>query len=554
MPTSLVCRCPQWVLKPISVFATLALLVTLWGGLPIHAQRGDTIVRPDRVEVDWLGAARDAALAWPELSSPLTSTKLTSLQRARVAKRLRSYTRKEGMLPLARLSELVAPHYPFAANAPIPVLAPIEPTGLLRRDAQARVSALARSIETFDLVSDSSGYDIVATVSAFLLRELGITIPYKPQLYVGGSALSYGSIHLGDLVTDMQDVVPGLRRIAGSDDVIYAFRRYGVPYYVSVDCSVTSPDQVMLTCNQADAIVRAVIRNLHLFGGGPRAVRRCPVKIAPQPTTVSNDFTYLSPGNLMKGTSPMEKGGSAKQKVYGDNILFPLKDAPAFANSQVFMHGGNCLSTPGTTDHMIPLPKQHGDQHERYHCKQNDKPLLKWEGHKENYAYPWRDNACETRNDDGPAECPLTMKGHAGQDIRPSRCIGEGARCPIDVFKVIAVTDGWALWKIPQNHLRLKADDCTGLYYMYLHMSPKALKEAGMKMKTQVRVKRGDAVGKVGNFDKAVAGGTTAHLHFEVRRVPPDMPDNIGPSLVPYLTLIRAYERRIKAKGREITE
>ena len=29
----------------------------LVGRAPTHAQRGDTIVRPDRVEVDWLGAA-----------------------------------------------------------------------------------------------------------------------------------------------------------------------------------------------------------------------------------------------------------------------------------------------------------------------------------------------------------------------------------------------------------------------------------------------------------------------------------------------------------------
>jgi len=252
----------------------------------------------------------------------------------------------------------------------------------------------------------------------------------------------------------------------------------------------------------------------------------------------------------------MDKGGSSKQMVYGDSILFPLKDTPAFANSQVFMHGGNCLSTPGTTDHMKPLPKQSGDKYDRYHCEQNDKPLLKWEGHNENYAYPWRDNVCETRDDDGPAECPISTKGHAGQDIRPSKCIGGGAHCPINVFKVIAVTDGWALWKKPpyENHLRLKADDCSGLYYMYLHMSPEALKEAGMKKGEQVRVKRGKPVGKVGNYDKSKAGGTTAHLHFEIRRVPPDFPDKVGPSLVPYLTLIRAYERAIKAKGTEKTE
>ena len=163
MPTCSVSRCQQWVLKPISVLAMLALLVTLWGGLPTHAQRGDTIVRPDRVEVDWLGAARDAALSWPELSSPLASTKLTPLQRARVAKRLRSYTRKEGMLPLAHLNTLVAELYPGVATIPIPVLAPVNTEHLSAPDSSEPIPTPHQAI-----IAQCVDREIVAT--AWIVR------------------------------------------------------------------------------------------------------------------------------------------------------------------------------------------------------------------------------------------------------------------------------------------------------------------------------------------------------------------------------------------------
>jgi murein DD-endopeptidase MepM/ murein hydrolase activator NlpD len=75
------------------------------------------------------------------------------------------------------------------------------------------------------------------------------------------------------------------------------------------------------------------------------------------------------------------------------------------------------------------------------------------------------------------------------------------------------------------------------------------LKDAGLKRGETVAVKAGKVIGKVGNFEKSKAGGTTAHLHFEIRRG-----DNIGKPLSPYLTLIRAYERLIGATGTEITD
>ena len=557
MPTCSVSRCQQWVLKPISVLAMLALLVTLWGGLPTHAQRGDTIVRPDRVEVDWLGAARDAALSWPELSSPLASTKLTPLQRARVAKRLRSYTRKEGMLPLAHLNTLVAELYPGVATIPIPVLAPVNTEHLSARirasqyRRHTRQSLLSASIEKLSLLPGLSGYDALVTISSPVLRDLTIPEALRPQLHIAGTVLTYGNGAEGEIVDGMQELYPGLRRLLGDDEATYTFRKYGVPYFINLACLNGPPKPKALTCTQADAVVRIVLRDLHLIGGGPIAIKSRTAPNVSQPTAISPDFQYFRPGNLLEGTSESGQGGAPNSGLYGEDLQFPIKAPPAYANSQVFMHWGNCLSTPGSTDKMHFLPKQAGDEFDRYKCKQNPNlELLKFEGQGQNYSYPWRDTYCEARGTKGTVECP-TKKGHAGQDIRPSNCVKDvkdKSRCSIDRFEVVAVAKGSALWKTGEheNHVKFVADDGNNkLYYMYLHMSPKALKDAKLKKGELVKKKRGEKIGMVGNFEKAKAGGTTAHLHFEIRRG-----DNIGDPVSPYLTLIRAYERLIKAKGK----
>jgi murein DD-endopeptidase MepM/ murein hydrolase activator NlpD len=86
---------------------------------------------------------------------------------------------------------------------------------------------------------------------------------------------------------------------------------------------------------------------------------------------------------------------------------------------------------------------------------------------------------------------------------------------------------------------------------MYLHMSPKALAAAGMKKGKKVPVARGRVIGKVGNYLMATPSDTTAHLHFEIRRLQGDI-EAVGPSLSPYMTLVRAYERLIGASGKEL--
>jgi Peptidase family M23 len=542
-------RRPFLFLCGAALLAFLAVTITISGiSGPSRAQRGERAERPRRVQIVWRSVARDVLSLLPQLAAPSASTKQ---RQSEAAKLLGEYTLKEGMLPLAHLNALVVGVYPGIVAVPVPVLAPVDTRRFVseklsagQSQTQSRESLFAASIENMELLTGLSGYDAEVTVSSRALMDAGISQALKPDVSISGSALSLSGQTPGELVADMQDLLPGLRRSQGVQDVTYRFRKYGVPYFVNVNCTPGPSDANLLSCTQADALVRIVLRDLRILGGGPLAIKPRAAVAVTQPTRVSAAFTYFPPGNLLPGTSEKNLGGSMNSVVYGNNLVFPIKDAPTFANAQVFMHWGDCLGQ------KQGLPKQPGDQYERYKCKQNSKVLFFFEGYTENYSYPWRDNYCESRGVGSPEGCPAKM-GHEGQDIRANRCVPDPVddkRCAIDLFPVVAVGDGSALWKQPTNNLKLIADDgADKLYYIYLHMSPQALSDAGMQKGKFVTVKAGQMVGKVGNYDHTVAGGTSTHLHFEVRRT-----DSTPVS--PYLTLIRAYERLIGAQGTEVTK
>ena len=536
-----------------NALAILALLLTL-GCLvtPIFAQRSEQAVAQP-VQVDWPAVVRDAQTLSPQLSSDPKDKAFSARHRTSVAKRLDSYALKDGMVPLAHLNEHVVELFPGVATVPVPVLVPFETARFLSQKARSKGDRprlrpsqhrdfLYGAGGNVRLVPGTTGYDALVTFAPSTLQSLGITSKEKPLLHIGGSALTYGDAEPGVLVAELQDQYPGLRRSRNEEDVTYTFRKYGVPYFATVVCTDTPTNQNVLKCEQADALVRAALRNFHLIGGGPMARKssRASAVVVSGPTGVSAEFKYYPPGKLLPGSGVDGQGGSTDASVYGD-ILFPIKLSPTFAQSQVYMHWGDC----GGGNNKQPLPKQTGDKHARYKCKQNDKQLLEWEGHPENYAYPWRDNFCEARDRD-TLKCPAG-RGHQGQDIRPSKCIpksNDPERCQPDIHDVVAVADGVAFRD--GNIVRLKVDG-SAVYYVYLHMNTGTLDAAGIKNQQDNPVRKGQVIGKVGDFQD-VPGGTTAHLHFEVRTAAPKMPQS------PYMTLIRAYERLIGAQGTEITD
>jgi hypothetical protein len=196
----------------------------------------------------------------------------------------------------------------------------------------------------------------------------------------------------------------------------------------------------------------------------------------------AQDFTYMPPGELIAGSG----SGTPDATVYAPGMRFPIEQAPAFANSQVWGHGGGQGPGGGQCD-------------------------------VENFSYPWWDNYCETRSWDMPL-CP-SGEGHQGQDIRASTC-------DKDVHWAVAAVDG-TITQIGSYSVYLTADD--GTRFDYLHMS-------NVQVGVGQEVTSGQHLGLVSNE----FGGTptTVHLHFNIRQ----LVEGVGTVYVPtYMSLVQSY-------------
>jgi len=199
---------------------------------------------------------------------------------------------------------------------------------------------------------------------------------------------------------------------------------------------------------------------------------------------LADTFSHDPPGQLVTGSGK----GRADDHVYAPSIRFPIEQGPAFANSQVWGHGGS--SGPSGSDQCDP----------------------------ENFVYPWHDNYCETRDYDMPL-CPAGV-GHQGQDIRSSDC-------KKDVHTTVAVADG-TITNIGSYSVYLTAAD--GTRFDYLHMST-------LLVKVGDKVKRGQPIGKVSNHFGT--SSTTVHLHFNIHQ----NVAGVGSVYVPpFTSIIAAYE------------
>jgi murein DD-endopeptidase MepM/ murein hydrolase activator NlpD len=184
----------------------------------------------------------------------------------------------------------------------------------------------------------------------------------------------------------------------------------------------------------------------------------------PEPVTWPHD----PPGGLPSGSG----SGATDTTLWAVGMRFPMEAGPAYANSQVYGYGGFAAPGPGGQ------------------CDAR------------NYAYPWRDNFCETRSWTN-GMCPAG-KGHQGQDIRP-------ATCEKKVHWVVAAESG-RITSIGSYTVTLLGD--SGRIYRYLHMDMAGV-NAMFPTAASRNVSRGQHLGKV----SADFGGaaTTIHLHFEIK-------------------------------------
>ena len=205
-------------------------------------------------------------------------------------------------------------------------------------------------------------------------------------------------------------------------------------------------------------------------------------------TTLAQVFTYLPPGDLIQDSGQ----GRVDDMVYAPGMRFPIENAPAYVNSQVYNPGG--MYGPG------------GGQCDAF-----------------NYSYPWRDNYCEIRSWDMPL-CPAGT-GHQGEDMRP-------ATCDNGTHPAVAAADG-TITNIGSYSVYLTAED--GTRFDYLHMS-------NVQVTTGQEVVQGQPLGMVSNE----FGGTptTIHLHFNIRQ----NVEGLGSVYVPpYMSLVTSYAALIDA-------
>ncbi len=233
---------------------------------------------------------------------------------------------------------------------------------------------------------------------------------------------------------------------------------------------------------------------------------------SPSPSAVAASFLYFTPGVLEPGSG---LGAKDSTKILVPDLLFPIKSAPAFAQSQVYRYGGGVKG---------------GDQ-----CDVR------------NFRAPWRDNYCENRSTSATTPWCSQKGVHLGQDIRvgtPEGCKAEVKAKAADRarYEVVAVEDG-VITNVGSYSITLRAS-AGGRIYRYLHLNMKKLKVA-----TGQTVKKGDVVGYVSND----FGGTptTLHLHFEIKL---NTAENGWAYAPPYASLLAAYQRREANPGEPVAD
>jgi len=447
----------------------------------------------------------------------------------------------------AALNKLLGPRFTGVDKSSVPVLLPVD-IASLRKDSETAAESAANSDKYFGefrpskfFLAGPAGYDVTFWIDP-KENDFKFQWPLPVEIELGGAAYIYdlelpNHQEVFPPPKELAEKFPGMQRILSENHVRYAFERFGAPYVVSIQCYDRPPSRRYLACREADQLAARFLSRLQVAGGTPAPIAEPNIDLS-RPEKESEDFTYYPPGDLIENSGWRKMPGRVDYNVYA-RIRFPMAETPGFIKSQSFMPWGDCYRS-GHTGKL-------GRKDAEYRCKVNGLPLVFDEGAAVNWTYPWRDNFCELR-DFLVGQCPGGY-GHQGEDIRPSNCVMKDPaadRCLPYQHSVAAVHDGmiwrspgylgvYIVWNSADEHVRAR----------YLHMNPKMMDEDGL-LSGRI-VSAGDMIGKVatwGDYPK----GTSYHIHFNLQVF-----TKAGWVWVnPYMTLVAAYERQIRGRGREL--
>lgn len=423
------------------------------------------------------------------------------------------------MPALVQLNAISSQFFTGIARSSVPVLLPFDAAAYL--DAQrngapatltlSRYQADFNPVDMFD--AGPAGYSATFSFEPGAGDGMPTRVFAKPvEIQITGSALVYDiadpSGGKGEPVKPLATLYPDLRKFIREGYVRYAFTRFGVAYVVSVQCldSVAKPRR--LACKEAYPVAERFLKALRIAGGQRmRPLMDIASVVIDRPAQRSQDFSYRPSGDLIPNTGYRKQGGHPDAMAYAQ-IRFPLEKAPAFVHSQSYA-------------------KRDKD----------DGPT----------AYPWRDNFCESRSFE-VWQCGGGY-GHQGEDIRAAECPSPAdGREPCDPKQrgVVAVRDAIVIRASKDQAATLEVNTRTEhIRFRYMHMNPQALNADGM-LNGRI-VTEGEKIGVISNYLDHPAG-TSMHLHFDVQVFTRDGWIWVSP----YVTLVSAYERLLRARGREV--
>jgi hypothetical protein len=433
------------------------------------------------------------------------------------------------MPALVQLNAVTSQIFTGIGRSPVPVLLPFDTAAFLDARSNGTPASISlsryqvdfRPADLFD--AGPAGYDAVFSLEPGASGGMPRRTFARPvEVQITGSTLIYELNDplsgKGEPVKALSAQFPDLRRFIREGYVRYAFTRFGVPYVVSIQCLDSSARARRLACREAYPVAERFLKALRIAGGLPSRPRTdLPSGIAERPEEKSSDFMYRPTGNIIANSGYRREGGRADFTAYSQ-IRFPLEKAPAFIHSQ-------SLRNRRSNDKLLSLDEPAGGK----------------------TSYPWQDSFCEARSF-GVGQCPGGF-GHQGQDIRPAPCPPRNERadrCEPNQRPVVAVRDGVVIRSLTEQAATLQINTHNEhIRFRYMHMNPMRMDADGIL--NGRRVGEGEKIGVVSNYLDH-PNGTSRHLHFDVQVFTRD-----GWLWVnPYVTLVSAYERLIRGRGRQI--
>ncbi|TYL79790.1 peptidoglycan DD-metalloendopeptidase family protein [Bradyrhizobium cytisi] len=423
------------------------------------------------------------------------------------------------MPALVQLNAVSSQFFTGIGRSPVPVLLPFDAAAYLEAQRSGARSPLAlpryqadfNPVDVFD--AGPAGYSATFSLEPGAGDGMPSRTFAKPvEVQITGSALVYDIADpaggKGEPVKPLPTIYPDLRKFIREGYVRYAFTRFGAAYVVSIQCldSVAKPRR--LACKEAYPVAERFLKALHIAGGQrARPLMDIASDLIDRPAARSTDFSYRPSGDIIPNSGYRKQGGHPDPMAYSQ-IRFPLEKAPAFVHSQSYA-------------------KRDKD----------DGPT----------AYPWRDNFCESRSFE-VWQCGGGY-GHQGEDIRAAECPSPGdGREPCDPRQrsVVAARDAIVIRASKDQAATLEVNSRTEhIRFRYMHMNPQALNADGV-LNGRI-VTEGEKIGVISNYLDHPAG-TSMHLHFDVQVFTRDGWIWVSP----YVTLVSAYERMIRARGREV--